>query len=158
MLAIFIFLKVLIGWPGLGLDREVQRERVETTVSWSLPAGLLTVARCRWAVWGLGTPWKGSDLLFYCIMTLFAINTNVLFKKSWRKEGEFSEWAFSFFLYILFYYGLLQDRVPCTIQWALIIYPLYIQKCVYVTPSLSLPLSSLVAISFFSMFLFLFCK
>ena len=33
VLAIFIFLKVLIGWPGLGLDREVQKERVETTVS-----------------------------------------------------------------------------------------------------------------------------
>ena len=33
VLAIFIFLKVLIGWPGLGLDRELQRERVETPVS-----------------------------------------------------------------------------------------------------------------------------
>ena len=33
VLAIFIFLKVPIGWPGLGLDRELQRERVETTVS-----------------------------------------------------------------------------------------------------------------------------
>lgn len=33
VLAIFIFLKVLVGWPGLGLDRELQRGRVEITVS-----------------------------------------------------------------------------------------------------------------------------